>query len=216
MSKFFDILLLSRDAAFHAISYAYPIRLEDIRKKYASVYDGYVPCLELKISSNDVTEKIKKAEIDFCDIALCNSDDDRLYWWNEDAGFELSEECRNWMEAIRAESQSICNRMGDIPSYPEQLNRLLDTLMSINDTYHTLFMFKDSFYDILEIHSRESAAAVELLQRLAHRNATKFQEEISKMDTFWSRFNQAEARREVKRYLALLGNRVLRKNVLSF
>lgn len=220
LKPFIYIALLPLDTVFRVIAYAYPsLIFEEAKKRYGNDLDGCIPFLRKKDAdlNPSTQEAIRKAKCSLKDIVLCDSDDDRVYWWKEDGDFDLSEEFRRWLEDIRREHAAICKEMQHAPvPCMERIRKLFDTLFEINETYHNLFMFRSTFYNILESPSQESDAAVELLARMAHRNEQAFRAGKKSDSTLWSTDDPSGARRELKRFLGVLGNPVLRKSVFAF
>ena len=149
------------------------------------------------------------------DLLRCDSDDDRLYWWS-DGAFELSPECHEWLADIKEKHQQIMDgiRNGD-ETEQDMIKKLVVLLEHINEVYRHMYMFKESFYDILaKANSAEARAAVKLLENICVQGEPKMKELLENNN--WHSIRCSEPRREMKRYLALLGNRELRKKMLSF
>lgn len=146
------------------------------------------------------------------DLVRCDSDDDRIYWWSEGA-FNLSTECQDWLAAIREKHQQL---MGDESDHDQDMvKKLIVLLERINEVYRNMYMFKDGFYDILaQAYSAEARAAVKLLEAICAQGEPKIKELLA--NNRWQSIRCREPRREMKRFLALLGNRELRKKTLAF
>ena len=145
------------------------------------------------------------------DLVRCESDDDRIYWWSEGA-FNLSTECQDWLADVREKHQQLMDDESDDQNMVKKLIVLLD---HINNVYRNLYMFKESFYDILaQANSAEARAAVKMLEAICAQGEPMMKELLE--NNSWQSIRRREPRREMKRFLALLGNRVLRKKTLAF
>lgn len=149
----------------------------------------------------------------------CDSNDDRLYWWT-DGAFELSPECQAWLAGIKKKHQQI---MDNIHATGQKWDnhepkKLITILEHINSVYGHMFMFEDSFYDFLEQkNTTEVRAAIELLKVICSQGEAEI--EVLKSDdgerNFW-KIRRSRPRIEMKRFLALLGNRELRQKTFDF
>ncbi|MEE3391632.1 MAG: hypothetical protein VZR28_10695, partial [Candidatus Cryptobacteroides sp.] len=128
--------ILPVNTVFHLIAYAYPsLSYEEARTRYGTYLTGCPPFLSRKASDPDTWEAIQKAKCSLKDIVLCDSDDDRIYWWRKDGDFDLSKGCRTWLDDLRSEHRAICKEMAASSiSYHEHLKTLFDTLFYINSS----------------------------------------------------------------------------------
>ena len=105
--------------------------------------------------------------------------------------------------------------MDDESDDQNMVKKLIVLLDHINNVYRNLYMFKESFYDILaQANSAEARAAVKLLEAICAQGEPMMKELLE--NNSWQSIRRREPRREMKRFLALLGNRVLRKKILAF
>jgi len=191
---------------------------EEAEKFFERVGD-YVFC-----SENGYTQKLLELlemmaelnyEYDFStdDLLECGLDE-RLYWWSEGA-FDLSPRCLTWLSRIQEKHQEIVEKIRkNGKTCKITAKKLLTILECIDDVYDGLYMFEETYYDMLEQRSAEAMGAVKLMESMclqAEPVLEKYQDEDD-----WYRLRFSRPRREMKLYLALLGNRYLRKKTLSF
>ena len=191
---------------------------EEAEKFFERVGD-YVFC-----SENGYTQKLLELlemmaelnyEYDFStdDLLECGLDE-RLYWWSEGA-FDLSPRCLTWLSGIQEKHQEIVEKIRkNGKTCKITAKKLLTILERIDDVYDGLYMFEETYYDMLEQRSAEAMGAVKLMESMclqAEPVLEKYQDEDD-----WYRLRFSRPRREMKLYLALLGNRYLRKKTLSF
>lgn len=148
----------------------------------------------------------------------CDSNDDRLYWWT-DGAFELSPDCQAWLTGIKEKHQQIMDSIHTTGQTGDNiLKNLMDLLEHINGVYGHMFMFNESFYDFLEQKNTiEVRAAIKLLEVICSQGEVEIK--VLKGDdgerNFW-KIKRSKPRMEMKRFIALLGNRELRKKTLDF
>lgn len=160
--------------------------------------------------------EISKEEYDFTttDLLGCDSDDERLYWWSEGA-FDLSPECYAWLAGIKEKHKAIMAETKKVDDSCQNIKELMLTLNHIDKVFPNMFMFKDSFYDLVgQGTSIESTAAIKLLKAICLDAESKI--ETTDKEFSWMGVKKSKPRAEMKQYIALLGNRELRKNILSF
>ena len=145
------------------------------------------------------------------------TNDDRAYYWQEHNDIEFSKDMNDWLQKLRQEWEQFRNE-GSLMIPSQAQNLWFDTLYEANRIYRNLYCFAVTFYEFLEqSHVPEIQAAMILLQRLVECNRP---EQIPEQDPLvWlKRLIQLDhpGRIEIKRYLAVLGNSVLRKDVFGF
>lgn len=125
-------------------------------------------------------------------------DDDRAWWWKPGGNICFSAEMNGWLEERREELRELA-RMETIGS-PELMRLLVDTLCCIQEDWNTM-AFGGMFYDFLA-HAEDPVvqAAVRSIGRLAQEYREK----------------QADGLKWLRRYLAVLGNFDLRREVFGF
>lgn len=144
------------------------------------------------------------------------SNDDRVYFWKRGGDVHFSSEMTEWMEQLRAE-------LLEIKADPEHflkgqdLVRVLVELLDDADKTFEVSMLQETFYDLLSL-PRDSMrqAAVVLLQRLIERGKAELPSFNPESRRAWRERRVSPARLGVKRYLGLLGNLELRREVLGF
>ena len=208
------MIMLPRESMLRILARIYEVTLDSIEAEYADLIRGWEPpILAMDAQDGGTAKRIAEARTSLHDIVCIKSDDERAHWWGRDCGFDLSDGFREWMRQIHDEHQTICDEVRDgLPSCQEKIKDMLGTLSWIDRTYHWLYMFKSSFYKIVNDDSVESFAAFELLRRIARRNEPSFDEYVEKHDSY----QDAPARMEVKHYLAVLSNNELCREVFSF
>ena len=125
-------------------------------------------------------------------------DDDRAWWWKPGGNICFSAEMNGWLEERREELRELA-WMETIGS-PELMRLLVDTLCCIQEDWNTM-AFSGMFYDFLA-HAEEPVvqAAVRSIGRLAQECREK----------------PADGLKWLRRYLAVLGNFDLRREVFGF
>lgn len=129
---------------------------------------------------------------------LGTTDDDRAWWWKPGGNICFSDGMNGWLEERREEIRKLA-RMETIGS-PELMRLLVDTLCCIQEDWNTM-AFSSMFYDFLE-HAKEPVVqgAVRSIGRLAQECREK----------------PADGIKWLRRYLAVLGNFDLRKELFGF
>lgn len=145
------------------------------------------------------------------------TDDDRAYYWREGGDVRFSDEMKVWMQELRDELWSIRETAAIMDAAAMQ-KLLVDTLADINETYGRLYCFADTFYEFfsMRVTEPEAQAAGLLLKRLADRNRAAIKAQTD--GDLWPDLQRMDepVRLEIKRYLAILGNPLLRKKVFGF
>lgn len=150
------------------------------------------------------------------------SDDDRAYYRKSDASNDVhfSESMNVWMASLKKRLDKIAERDMKLRSATDFLSYILGLLDSANRIYHRIFAFTDMFYDYAA-HPElpHYQASMILFEQLIQENRTEGSS-INKAGLDWEltdrnlTFNKG--RLAIKRYLAILANRMLRQEVLGF
>lgn len=145
------------------------------------------------------------------------SDDDRAYFWKLDGDVHFSPEMKEWMEQLRAEFREIESHPKQLSVGTDFLKMLMETLIDANKAFRWIYMFQSTFYDFIS-HPEDPKrqAAVVLLQRLIERGKAELPPPHPDSWVAWHEKRFSPARQRVKRYLAILGNPELRKEILGF
>ena len=148
------------------------------------------------------------------------SNDERAFWWDGNEDF-LSKEMDAWLKTLAERHQKLTEAM-DISSSDDKnfLEDFVSTLHEIECFYKRVYAFRDMYYEFLMNYSdRRYIAAVKLLKELAEENRESGKV-IDKVGCYWDltsknvTFN--EGRRNMKRYLAVMANKELRKKYFRF
>lgn len=145
------------------------------------------------------------------------SDDDRAYFWKPNGDVHFSPGMKGWMEGLQAELLEIESEL-DGKMYSDNLLKLLVELLSdANQSFGMIYMFREAFYDLIS-HPEDSKrqAAVILLQRLVKRGKDELPSPNPDRWLAWHEKRFSPARQRIKRYLAVIGNLELRKEILEF
>ena len=148
------------------------------------------------------------------------SDDERAYWWDGEEDF-FSDEMEDCLTSL-AERHRELTTLEDMKEYDNQtfLEEFIVTLNDINSFYKRVYAFRDMFYDFLMNYSDKNyIAAVKLLQEITEENkeAGKIIEKVGfDWDLISKNVTFNEGRRNMKRYLAVMANKKLRKKYFGF
>lgn len=149
------------------------------------------------------------------------SDDDLMYWWEDDGKVELSDKMIKQIHKWKEDYDEILKSLSDeVTSDYDMLKKLLDVLDSANDYYRRIYAFQDMFYEFIE-HSKDARyiALVRLFEKVIEENkeaggiikyAQGRWEMVSKNVTF------NEGRVTIKRFLGFMANRRLRNIYFGF
>lgn len=148
------------------------------------------------------------------------SNDERAYWWNEEEDF-FSDEMEEWLNKIGKQHKELLTELS-IYEIEEKdfLKETLDVLFEVNAYYKRVYAYRDMFYEFLmNFKDANYYAAIKLLKRLSDEN----KEDGKIIDVIrhsWSTesknviFNAG--RRRMKRYLAVMANKKLRRKYFGF
>lgn len=148
------------------------------------------------------------------------SDDDRLYWWDGSDEVIISEETDQWLKGLAQRYKDIADHMDGDGACQDFIKGFLFLLADIDQFYKRIFPFQSMFYEFLQNSSRrEYRAAVELLKKIADENREEGKI-IEKAGYSWSiasrNVTHNAARLRLKRYLAVMANKKLRKKYFGF
>lgn len=124
------------------------------------------------------------------------SDDDRARWWRPDGDVRFSDEMTAWLAGCRSELEALAQQETLLHG-TEPLRLLMETLYDIQEQHRYVFAFREMFYDFVA-HSELPMvqAAIRYLRDLSER--------------------EPDSNVNLRRYLAVLGNRPLREKVFGF
>ena len=139
-------------------------------------------------------EKLSTSEFLRC------SDDDRAWWWKPDGDVHFSEGMNIWLGQLKAELDSLSpNENPDPKAFPRFL---VETLAGVAKAFPKVIPFQKMFYDFLA-HADDPGTwvAVRLLENLKDRYLAE---------------QDPDGAQKLRRYLAVLGNLELRKEIFGF
>ncbi len=150
------------------------------------------------------------------------SDDDRAYWWDGSDEVIFSEEMENWLKELAERHKQI---MGQEQSFEKNggfTHRFIDLFKDLETNYEKIYPFQEMFYEFIE-HAQDDRylAAVELLREIGDSEENrKIGSVIEYASGDWSieprKVTHNQARMKIKRYLAVMANRKLRKEYFGF
>lgn len=148
------------------------------------------------------------------------SDDDRLYWWDGSDEVIISEETDHWLEGLAQRHKDIAIHMDEAGAGQDFMKEFLSLIADIDQFYKRIFPFQSMFYEFLQNSSkREYRAAVELLKKIAEENREEGNI-IEKAKYSWDITSRIVThnigRLRLKRYLAVMANKKLRKKYFRF
>lgn len=127
------------------------------------------------------------------------SDDDRAWWWKPDGDVHFSEGMTTWLSHCRSKLETLAEQSSLLHSV-DFLKQLMETLSDIQQRHGYVFAFQQMFYDFMAHTESPLVQAAVLFLRL-----------LSEQDG-----NEADITIRLRRYLAVLGNLPLRKQVFGF
>jgi len=144
------------------------------------------------------------------------SDDDRVYFWKEDGDVFLSDEMLEWLRSLGRKLDEIESEDGDPLKDKDFFRTFLEVLSDVDHDFDGVHFFREAFYDFLaRCNERRVRAAVEFIRRMSKRNCESFRrwKESSQYGSFLEEC--PPAKREIKRFFAVLGNPALREKWLK-
>lgn len=148
------------------------------------------------------------------------SDDDRLYWWDGSDEVIISEEMDRRLKELAQRHKDIMEHMDETGSGSDFMKEFLFLIADIDQFYKRIFPFQTMFYEFLQNGGKkEYRAAVELLKELADENREDGKI-IEKAKYSWDitsrNVTHNVGRLRLKRYLAIMANKELRKKYFRF
>lgn len=144
---------------------------------------------------------------------LYPTDDDRAYYWrcDEKNDVHFSDEMQAWLKTLKERFSGILRDERSALPADEFLSHMADLLEETNLIYGQIYAFADMLSDYAAHAGQpEYQASIALLEQLAEENRD------SQPETPPSGARLSKGRLIVKRYLAVLANPALRKEVLGF
>ena len=129
--------------------------------------------------------------------------DDRAYWWSENGDVTFSDEMNHWLSTVRQELDELSEGKAAYENRMAFLQDLTDTLSGFVKNGRRLLMFRETFDElIMNWKDERCQSAVVRLKR--------FLDELIEAET------PDETAVWIRRYLAVLANPCLRKQVFGF
>lgn len=145
------------------------------------------------------------------------SDDDRAYYWTPGGDVSFSPEIETWLSALKKEYQTILDSGENTLPRSNFILLLFSTLEDINRKFREIYAFKDMLDDYLQhLESQEYQTAWVVLHRLAQYQGHDFTIYDGPWELAPAEFRKHPARLAVKRFLAILANRDLRREIFEF
>ena len=157
-----------------------------------SIYEDAIPTHQNSISTSS-----------FLNI----SDDDRVYFWRPDGDVVLSAQMITWLRNIKRMYEDIHCSSEHCAEYAESVWTFFCTLEKLNRDFDGLYCFKSFFMEYLN-HAcdRKYQAILRLLLRMMDQTTASMSDKSE----------HYSERKELKRYLAILGNPCLRGRIFGF
>ena len=145
------------------------------------------------------------------------SNDDLAYFWEEDGDIIFSKEYENWLKNLKIDFEEILKNDNDIKS-EDFLKNMIEILDDVNKTFKRVFAYKDMFYEFLiNNFDNKYKATLKLIKKVAQDNKEEGSITLtSPWDLTDRNITFNEKRVQMKRLLALLANKELRKKVFGF
>lgn len=147
------------------------------------------------------------------------TDDERAYWWDGTDEVSFSEKMIQWLTDLGKRHKDLRSR-AEILAGQKWLHKLTVVLSDANDYYKRVFPFQDMYYEFLMNGSDLNyVAAIDLFREICEENKEKGKI-IEKVRGAWDLCSKNvicnPGRMAVKRYLAVMANRKLRKQYFDF
>ena len=149
------------------------------------------------------------------------SDDDRLYWWKPEGNVKISEDMKKWFEELKERYLRIVETEKFDLEDMDFLKWMLELLDDADNTFRRIHAFNTQYYEFL-MHSADDRfrALLKLFEELIEENREEGSV-IERLHRQWwdlgdTRIIYNPARLRIKRYLALIANKELRKEVFGF
>lgn len=145
------------------------------------------------------------------------SDDDRAYYWTPGGDVFFSPEMEAWLSSVKKEYHTILDSSENTLPRSNFTLLLFSTLEDVNRKFREIYAFKGMLDDYLQhMESREYQSAWVVLNRLAQYQGHDFTIYDGPWELAPAEFRKHPARLSVKRFLAILANRDLRREVFNF
>ena len=182
------------------------------------------------ISKLESIEKIKTYEyLDTPDSALCfrhteakenyhKSDDDFALFWTPDCDLKFSDNFNIWCDSLKKDFEEILKHVEMVPNQMF-IKNLIETLKYADDTYKRIFAPSTMFYEFISnSENKNYQAAYKLFVKLLEDNLEegKVIEKVNSWDIADKNITFNKGRLNIKRYLAIMGNIELRKQLFGF
>ena len=152
------------------------------------------------------------------------SDDDRLFWWDGTDEVIPSDEMDLWMKELAGRHAKLMQVESDKNGFganaDDFLKEYLFLLAFLDKTFHRIMPFQGMFYEFLQNGSKkEYRAAIALLRELADENR-KEGRAIEHLKGSWGLASRKvtfnPGRINIKRYMSIMANVMLRKKYFGF
>lgn len=145
------------------------------------------------------------------------SDSDRLYWWEKDNGFKIDEKTKEWFNNLQELADGIVFTNEDYMDKEQVSIKLAKTLSTANEFYGRIIPFKSTVDEFLgNADDPDYYRLIRLFGELVYMNKKKG-EVIGTVSGSWSLADKRkvfnEGRMIIKRFLALMANKELRREV---
>lgn len=182
------------------------------------------------ISKLEPIEKIKTYEyLDTPDSALCFrhteakenyhiSDDDFALFWTPNCDLEFSDNFNKWCDSLKKDFEEILENLEMVPAQIF-IKNMIETLKYADDTYQRIFAPSTMFYEFISnSENKNYQAAYKLFVKLLEDNLEegKVIEKVNSWDIADKNITFNKGRLNIKRYLAIMGNVELRKEIFGF
>lgn len=145
------------------------------------------------------------------------SDDDRAYYWTPGGDVFFSPEMEAWLSALKKEYQTILDSGENTLPRSNFTLLLFSTLEDVNRKFREIYASKGMLDDYLQhMESREYQTAWVVLNHLAQYQGHDFTMYDGPWELAPTEFRNHPARLAVKRFLAILANRELRREIFEF
>lgn len=148
--------------------------------------------------------------------------DDLLYYYVKEEGFPFSDDMKQWFEELGNRYQSLCEHNPEGVYKPIDFTKILISLLyDAQKIYHCVYAFQNMFYEFLaNPQDIRYQSVIKLLEELIAENrpiAEKYEPYFRRnMDMTHPNVWLNSGRMCIKRYLALLANTELRKQIFNF
>lgn len=146
-------------------------------------------------------------------------DDDFCYFWTKDSKYEFTDEFNEWIKELKNDFKKINESKREMLSETNFIEKMIDLLNLAENEYERIFAYKEMFYEFLaNSQTKEYQSAIILFEKILKDN--KELGSVIKERSSWDisdrniLFNKG--RLHVKRYLAIMANKELRRKIFNF